>query len=148
MLWLIEVLGLAVILLSCVTIFQWFFLQWCSMQVWTRLCYPEIKIANILAKDRVWYFVMLFLCGTMQRTQTRSSVISSTKSHGSRSHTGEITCALGKSLRSWGCPVDSSRSQGTPCTQGTCYFVIYNISLCNSVHTINEDAYSLRPSLE
>lgn len=101
-----------------------------------------------MAKDRVWYFATLFLCGIMQCTQTRSSVVSSTKSQGSWSHAGEITCTLGKSLRSWGCLVDSSRSQGTPCKQGTCYFVIYNISLCNSVHTINKAAYALRASLE
>lgn len=54
----------------------------------------------------------------MQCTQTCTSVVSSTKSHGPWSHIGEITCTLGKSLCSWGCWVDSCRRQGTACCRG------------------------------
>lgn len=43
MLWLIQTLGLA-LFLCCVTIFQCFFLQWCNMQVWRRMGYPEIGL--------------------------------------------------------------------------------------------------------
>lgn len=121
--------------LSCVTIFQWFFLQWCNMQVWRRLCYPEIRLLMFwlrILSDILWccFYVELYSgC-----TQTCSSVISSTKSHGSWSHIAEITCTLGKSLCSWGCQVDSCRNQGTPCSRGHA-ILWYKISLCAALYT-------------